>query len=670
MGTRCNPRHVRGLRAYVGVASLVTTCMGMAVLIGWLLIEQGLLVPGRGALLRFPEFLHPFSGLSSVLLGISLWLQRRESVKPHALHWARGLALAVVTLMVVVALGHLVGPFPNLDQVVFVRETARPPAERPVAPNALVAYLFLGVSLLLLNASSRALQRTSRFLALVSCVIAFLPLVGHLFRVAAFTRVTATFLPMALHTAVGLLILGAGVLAARPQRGFMALICSDGLGGTLLRRLLPVLVLAPILLGLSGVWAERAMGVDAASGIGFLVTGMVVVSAAVLWWNSGVLERVEAALVSSESKLRTLIDTSPDLIMIRDREGRYLLANPAFAKMVGRPPAEILGRRDVELFDPETAARIAQSDRQVMESQTSVEYEISIQTPGGVARIYESSKYPYHSDGELVGVIAISRDVTERKRLEAQLRAQYEKLKELDKLKGDFVNAVSHDLRTPLTSILGYAEFLEDGIGGPITESQRQFVAQITKGTKRLEGMVNDLLDFARLDAGTFRLHCEETDLAMRVQELVESLRPQAEEKHLTLSVQVPEGPLTRVLDPQRIERVLANLIGNALKFTAEGGRIAVRVTEDDAGVLCEVEDTGIGIAPEDLPKLFQRFTQLEAGARMKAGTGLGLSISKAQIEAHGGTIGVRSEPGKGSTFWFRLPRGVPPQCGLDQGAV
>ena len=253
--------------------------------------------------------------------------------------------------------------------------------------------------------------------------------------------------------------------------------------------------------------------------------------------------------------------------------------------------------------------------------------------------------------------------MTERKRLEAQLRAQYEKLKELDKLKGDFVNAVSHDLRTPLTSILGYAEFLEDEIGGALTAQQQEFVSQIAKSTKRLEGMVNDLLDFARLDAGTFRLHCEDADLVGRVRDLVDSLRPQAEEHGLTLQLELPRGPLMRVLDPQRIDRVLANLIGNALKFTPEGGRIVVSLAEDGEGLLCEVADTGIGIAPEDLPKLFQRFSQLEAGARMKSGTGLGLSISKAQVEAHGGRIGVRSVPGKGSTFWFRLPRGVPAPC-------
>jgi signal transduction histidine kinase len=269
----------------------------------------------------------------------------------------------------------------------------------------------------------------------------------------------------------------------------------------------------------------------------------------------------------------------------------------------------------------------------------------------------------------LIGVMAISRDITERKRLEAQLRDQYEKLKELDKLKGDFVNAVSHDLRTPLTSILGFAEFLEDEIGGLLSPQQRGFVEQIENSTKRLEGMVNDLLDFARLDAGTFRLHCVESDLVGRVRDLVESLRPQAEERRLELRTELPRGPLMHVLDPQRIDRVLANLIGNALKFTPEGGRIVVKLVEEPEGLVCEVSDTGSGIAPEDLPKLFQRFTQLEAGARMKAGTGLGLSISKAQVEAHGGTIGVRSMPGEGSTFWFRLPREVPAPCRADARA-
>jgi signal transduction histidine kinase len=203
---------------------------------------------------------------------------------------------------------------------------------------------------------------------------------------------------------------------------------------------------------------------------------------------------------------------------------------------------------------------------------------------------------------------------------------------------------------------MGYAEFLEDEIGGQLAEPQHEFVRQIQRGSRRLEYLLNDLLDFARIEAGTFRLRLAQADLGQKMSEIVESLRPMADEGGIQLQVELPDKPLEFRMDAQRIGQVLINLIGNALKFTPPGGQITVRACQEDQTVRCEVADTGIGIAPEDIPKLFQRFSQLESGVRQGKGAGLGLSISKALVEAHGGTIGVTSEPNKGSTFWFTLP--------------
>ncbi len=240
----------------------------------------------------------------------------------------------------------------------------------------------------------------------------------------------------------------------------------------------------------------------------------------------------------------------------------------------------------------------------------------------------------------------------------AALRASYAQLQALDRLKDDFVNAVSHDLRTPLTSIMGYAEFLEDEFGGPLSPGQAEYVRQIQLASHRLEGLVNDLLDFARLEAGTFQLKLEPAELGPKVREIAESLRPQVEAAHLALELELPDWPVRLPMDAQRIGQVLTNLIHNATKFTPAGGHIRVALRLEGDHVVCEIRDTGIGIAPEDVPKLFQRFSQL-SGGKEKGGTGLGLNISKAIIEAHGGAIGVRSAPNQGSTFWFSLPLGL-----------
>jgi signal transduction histidine kinase len=225
----------------------------------------------------------------------------------------------------------------------------------------------------------------------------------------------------------------------------------------------------------------------------------------------------------------------------------------------------------------------------------------------------------------------------------------------MDRLKSNFVSAISHDLRTPLTSIRGYAEFLEDEIGGPLSPEQHAFVAQLMRGAIRLEHLVDDLLDFARLDAGTFKLRCETSDLAERLYEVAASLRPQVEEARLQLVVEPPAGPLVAEMDEGRVERVLFNLLHNAIKFTPAGGTIRVRAWRRGGQLRCEVQDSGPGISSPDQARLFQRFSQLQSGSE-KGGTGLGLSICRAIIDAHGGAIGVSSQPGHGATFWFTLP--------------
>lgn len=247
------------------------------------------------------------------------------------------------------------------------------------------------------------------------------------------------------------------------------------------------------------------------------------------------------------------------------------------------------------------------------------------------------------------------------------LRQANRDLSELDRLKTNFVNSVSHELRTPLTSILGYSEFLEDELGGELTPQQRGFVGQIQKGANRLVFLVDDLLDYARMVAGTFRLKFEEADLGQKIGEIVESLRPQVEEAGIQIEVSVPDEPLLLAMDPKRIGQVLINLVNNAIKFTPPGGTIHIQAHRSEGGICCQIVDTGIGIASEDIPRLFQRFSQLESGVQMGRGTGLGLSISKSLVEAHGGEIGVQSTLGKGSMFWFTLPLAPAPSGMLEK---
>ena len=232
-----------------------------------------------------------------------------------------------------------------------------------------------------------------------------------------------------------------------------------------------------------------------------------------------------------------------------------------------------------------------------------------------------------------------------------------DRLRTLEVMKTDFVNTISHELRTPLTSILAYTEFLEDGVAGELNAQQREFVAHIQESSSRLQRLVDDLLEFACCEGRSMRLVFREVDMASRIHAVVEALRPQLDARGMTLSIDLPPEPITLVMDPRRIGQVLQNLIGNAIKFTPPEGHIQVHVRTVPGGVYTEVMDNGIGISPRDLPRLFERFYQADSSTtRECGGAGLGHYISRTIVEAHAGQLGVESQYGQGSRFWFVLP--------------
>ncbi len=237
-----------------------------------------------------------------------------------------------------------------------------------------------------------------------------------------------------------------------------------------------------------------------------------------------------------------------------------------------------------------------------------------------------------------------------------ELERMYAELQELDRLKGEFLNTTSHELRTPLSAILGYAEFLKDEVAGPLNASQQDFLGQIETGALRLARMVDDMLDFARLEAGNFTLLKHEIDIAELITQEAEGFMPHLEEAGLTLITQMPAAPLWVEVDSQRIRQVLRNLLGNAVKFTPPGGRITMSLQARETGFRIEVRDTGIGISPEHLPHVFAKFYQADSSnTREQGGVGLGLAICRAFVEAHGGRMGVESSPRQGSCFWFEI---------------
>lgn len=369
-------------------------------------------------------------------------------------------------------------------------------------------------------------------------------------------------------------------------------------------------------------------------------------------------QAIEKALKESQNLLMAVVTNAPVVLFATDRDGKILLFEGTGVKALKERMSRAVGQSIFEVYHD--APLMGEHFGRALSGET---FRALLEVNDVTLEIWFAPIQS--SEGGVIGVsgvIGVATDVSDRKKAEEELASRaeelkkaYELLKEIDHFKDTLVNIVSHDLRTPLTSIMGFAEFLEDDPTRSLTAQQHTYVAQIQIGAKRLQHLVDDLLDFTRIQAGTFRLSCEPTDLAAMIQEIAKSLYPQARDNQITLKAPSFSAPIILNLDRKRIEEVLFNLIGNALKFTPSGGQIKITLIQSEKDMRVEVQDTGMGIDPENLTHLFEKFFQVDQGSK-HLGAGLGLSISKAIIEAHGGKIGASSELGKGSTFWFTLP--------------
>lgn len=249
----------------------------------------------------------------------------------------------------------------------------------------------------------------------------------------------------------------------------------------------------------------------------------------------------------------------------------------------------------------------------------------------------------------------------------AELRRINEELKRIDQLRSDLVSTVSHELRTPLATIKEFTLILDDEVAGPLTNDQREYLGIVRENVERLSRMINDLLDMAKLEAGRVVLRKDFVQVGPLLEHVRQSLKPLAEEKQLELAVHPPQALLGVFADPDKVAQVLLNLVSNAIKYTPGPGRVTLEAAEQEHEVEFAVRDTGVGIAPEDVPKLFERFQQLSeethpVNTKVK-GTGLGLAISKGLVELHGGHIWATSGIGQGSTFSFTLPKYRPEEA-------
>src|SRR2546427_1354163 len=369
-------------------------------------------------------------------------------------------------------------------------------------------------------------------------------------------------------------------------------------------------------------------------------------------------KKAEEALRQSEERFRLLVSEVTDYaILMLDPEGGIASWNAGAERIKGYKPDEIIGQHfsrfytteDVERGKPAYELKVARERGRFEDEGWRVRKNGTQFWANVVITALRDAT------GRLRGFGRGTRDITEHRRAQELIMQAKEEAERASKFKDQFLSTMSHELRTPLNAVLGFSDLLADERYGPLNDRQRRYVDHIYTGGKHLLRLISDILDLSKIQAGRMELAREDVAVASAFTEVISALHPLAEKKSHVL-LQQAEPDLHVHADAMRFKQVLTNLIGNAIKFTPEGGRIELVARQVDNQVRIEVRDNGLGIPPEQQQRIFEAFVRLTQTGSATEGTGLGLAITARLVELHGGKLGIESQPGEGACFYFSLP--------------
>ena len=377
------------------------------------------------------------------------------------------------------------------------------------------------------------------------------------------------------------------------------------------------------------------------------------------------LKRREARLEEQLIFQRTLLDTIPNPIFYKDQNGHFTGANAAFEQVTGLTPDEVVGKSPFDIDRPDLAERFDPQDRGVGAGRKRYAYETQKAfADGKMHHVMIEKAHFTNADGKSVGVAGVMVDITRLKEAERELQDAKDIAETANQAKSSFLAAMSHEIRTPMNGVTRMVELLEQT---QLDRDQKNMLRTVRESAESLLRIIDDILDFSKIEAGRMDLEHVPVNIASIVRGVAETLAPNIRKQGRDVSLIAftdPEVPAWVNSDPVRLRQILMNLAGNAAKFT-EAGKVMISVEKsgsrnDDVTLKFKINDTGIGISEANQVKLFEAFSQAEGSiTRRFGGTGLGLSISRRLVDLMGGKIGVDSELGKGSSFWFEITFGL-----------
>jgi PAS domain S-box-containing protein len=670
MKPESNPRILLRLRLFTSAAIFMVASLSLLVLFGWLLNIPLLksFLPGLPAM-RFN------TALSLLLLSSSLWLLKNEETSLVKKRLAQALAILVLLLNLLTLSEYLFRLNLGIDEF-FVKDLKNPPELFPgrIAPLAILCAGLCSLSLLRLG------SRISRYFCYSVTTLSLLIILNNVIDFQLLYRQpVSSHVP--LHTGLAFLMISLGILAARPTHELIEVLASNLPGNRAMRWLLLGIVTLTTLIALLVEWGESIGVLDPGKESLLLVILLIFAYSPLIYLIARNINQAEANLVLSDQ----ILERVNALVLVADAQGAISYVSPSVKTILGFEPSELLGQGWWKISRPNPLEGEAEKERILSSASqkrmlSPIPYEREIQDRWGNTHwiMWMDALGPNSS------LIGVGHDITERKRSEqalhqseeqyralseelelrvllrtAELNRSKVELERASRAKDEFLANMSHELRTPLTSILGLSETLLEELRGPLNEYQQKSLHVIESSGQHLLALINDILDLSKIEAGKLVLHPESVEVLTLCEASLAFVKEQADKKLITLEFQrVPAGQ-RMTGDPRLLKQILVNLLTNAVKFTPAEGHVALQVTidADKDRIQFSVSDTGIGIAPANLRRLFQPFVQVDSSLnRHFGGTGLGLALIQRLTDLHGGSVQVESEVGKGSRFTISLP--------------